>query len=294
MQTQEGYLDVPGGQVWYKVVGTGEATPLLTLHGGPGAGHDYIESLQELSTDRPVIFFDQLGCGKSDKPDDLSLWRLDRFVDEVSAVRKALGLEKVHLLGQSWGGWLAIEYMIGEPTGIASLTLASTSASIPQFVSEAGKLISELPGNMGETIRRLELEGDFGNPKFEAAMMEFYKRHLCRLDPWPDPVIRSIGNLDGNIVYQTMNGPTEFTVIGNLKDWDRTDKLSKIVAPTLITCGGYDEVPEACSKTLLQGITNSQMYVFKQSSHMAHLEEKESYLELVGRFLEESDQTATL
>ena len=106
---REGYADVPGGRVWYKVVGSGGGVPLLTLHGGPGAGHDYLESLEALSSDRPVIFFDQLGCGKSDQPEDVSLWRIERYVDEVKALREALSLDRIHLFGQSWGGWLAIE-----------------------------------------------------------------------------------------------------------------------------------------------------------------------------------------
>ena len=290
MREEEGHIDVPGGQVWYKVVGSGESVPLLTLHGGPGGGHDYLEPLNALASERPVVFFDQLGCGKSDTPDDVSLWRIDRFVDEVTAVRDALGLDRIHLLGHSWGGWLAIEYMLGAPSGVISLTLASTSASIPQFVYEAGKLISELPREMAETMRRLEAEGDFENPEFEAGMMEFYKRHLCRLDPWPDPIMRSLENLDGNIVYETMNGPTEFTVIGNMKDWNRIEKLSEIVAPTLITCGRYDELTPACSRTLHQGIMNSRMHVFERSAHMAHLEETESYLQILSEFLRDFDQ----
>ena len=290
MREGEGHIDVPGGQVWYKVVGSGESVPLLTLHGGPGGGHDYLEPLNALASERPVVFFDQLGCGKSDTPDDVSLWRIDRFVDEVTAVRDALGLDRIHLLGHSWGGWLAIEYMLGAPSGVVSLTLASTSASIPQFVYEAGKLISKLPREMAETMRRLEAEGDFENPEFEAGMMEFYKRHLCRLDPWPDPIMRSLENLDGNIVYETMNGPTEFTVIGNMKDWNRIEKLSEIVAPTLITCGRYDELTPACSRTLHQGIMNSRMHVFERSAHMAHLEETESYLQILSEFLRDFDQ----
>ena len=290
MREEEGHIDVPGGQVWYKVVGSGESVPLLTLHGGPGGGHDYLEPLNALASERPIVFFDQLGCGKSDTPDDVSLWRIDRFVDEVTVVRDALGLDRIHLLGHSRGGWLAIEYMLGAPSGVISLTLASTSASIPQFVYEAGKLISELPREMAETMRRLEAEGDFENPEFEAGMMEFYKRHLCRLDPWPDPIMRSLENLDGNIVYETMNGPTEFTVIGNMKDWNRIEKLSEIVAPTLITCGRYDELTPACSRTLHQGIKNSRMHVFERSAHMAHLEETESYLQILSEFLRDFDQ----
>ncbi|MDP6452271.1 MAG: proline iminopeptidase, partial [SAR202 cluster bacterium] len=132
-------------------------------------------------------------------------------------------------------------------------------------------------------------KGDFGSPEYEVGLMEFYRRHLCRLDPWPEPLMRSVENLDGNIVYETMNGPTEFTVIGNLKDWDRTDKLGDIVTPTLITCGRHDEVTPACSETLHRGITNSKMHVFERSAHMAHLEETESYLQILREFIREAE-----
>ena len=141
----EGYVKVPGGQVWYKVVGSGEGAPLLMLHGGPGGGHDYLEPFETLASERSVVFFDQLGCGKSEKPDDVSLWRIERYVDEVAAVREALGLKRVHLLGHSWGGWLAIEYMLGKPAGVVSLILGSTSASLWQYAEEAARLKAMLP-----------------------------------------------------------------------------------------------------------------------------------------------------
>ncbi len=145
MHTEEGTVEVEGGyRVWYRRVGDG-GVPLLILHGGPGAGHDYLEPLEALCADRTVVFYDQLGCGRSDRPEDTSLWRIERFVVEVDAVREALGLETVHLLGQSWGGWLAIEYMLTDPRGVIGLVLASTSASIPQFVAEAERLKAALP-----------------------------------------------------------------------------------------------------------------------------------------------------
>ena len=283
---REGHISVPGGEVWYKVVGSGNATPLLTLHGGPGAGHDYLEPLEALAADRPVVFFDQLGCGKSDMPDDASLWRIERFVEEVAAVRKALDLERVHLFGQSWGGWLAIEYMMSGPAGIDSLILASTSASVPQFAEEAARLKSTLPKAILETLNRYEATGDYDNPEYEEAMMEFYTRFVCRLDPWPDPLERSLNNLMTNAgAYEAIQGPNEFTITGNLKDWDRTDRLSEITVPTLITCGRHDELGPACADTLHSGISNSEVHIFEKSAHVAHLEETESYLQVMREFL---------
>jgi proline-specific peptidase len=272
--------------VWYKIVGSGDAVPLLTLHGGPGAGHDYLEPLEALASERPVVFFDQLGCGQSDKPDDVSLWRIERFVEEVAAVRKALDLECVHLLGHSWGGWLAIEYLMGKPSGVVSLILASTSASMQQYADEAMRLKATLPPDVLETLHRYEAAGDYHNPEYENAMMAFYTRFVCRLDPWPEPLMRTLNNVGNNPVpYETMQGPNEFTITGNLTGWDRIHRLGDIAVPTLITCGRYDEVGPACAETLRRGIPHSEMRIFEQSAHMAMLEETERYLQVVREFL---------
>ncbi len=288
-RTSAGRIPVPGGDVWFETVGSGDGIPLLTLHGGPGVGHDYLEPLSVLGTDRRVVFYDQLGCGRSDKPEDPSLWRIDRFVQEVTAVREALGLDRVHLWGHSWGGWLAIEYMMGKPPGVASLTLASTSASLPQWAGETARLVNSLPDGARETIRRCEEGGDFQNPEYEAAMMEFYRRYVCRSEPWPEPLMRSLNNLMGDPVahssYVTIQGPTEFTITGNLKDWDRTVHLREIAVPTLLTFGRYDEFTPACAETLSDGIGNAEVHVFEESAHMAHLEEPEEYACVLRGFL---------
>jgi proline-specific peptidase len=287
MKAEEGRINVDGYQIWYHRVGTG-GIPLLTLHGGPGAGHDYLEPLEKLATDRSVIFYDQLGCGKSDQPDDRSLWRIERFVAEVNTVRQSLGLEQVHLLGQSWGGWLAIEYMLSQPQGVVSLILASTSASLPQFVAETTRLKTELPLEIHQTLQQYEAMGDYHHPDYEAAVFEFYKRHVCRLNPWPEPLLRTAANLNGNAVYETMmGGPNELIVIGNLKNWDRTDRLGEILVPTLITVGRYDELTPTCAETLHRAIPNSRMVIFEESAHLAHLEEPDKYRQVVADFMVE-------
>lgn len=290
MTGAEGYVPVDGHRVWYRRVGDGPGTPLLTLHGGPGASHDYLEPLAALGDDRPVVFFDQLGGGRSDRPGDPSLWRIDRFCDEVDQVREALGLDRIHLLGQSWGGWLAVEYMLTRPHGIVGLVLASTSASIPQFVAEAERLKAALPLEASETMSRHEAAGTLDHPDYLAAVDLFYRRHLCRLDPWPDCLMRSSEGLESNQVYLTMNGPNEFTVTGNLKDWDRVDRLGEIDAPTLITVGRFDEVTPACAETLHDGIAGSRLVVFENSAHSAHLEEEEEYLRVLRGFLSDLDR----
>ena len=290
LPTKEGIINIPEGKIWYLIVGSGDQIPILTLHGGPGAGHDYLESFEKLaSKDRRVIFYDQLGCGKSDLPNDKSLWHIDRSVQEVNLVRQALKLDQIHLIGQSWGGWLSIEYMLSQPTGVQSLVLASTSASIPEFVEEANKLKALLPKETRDTLEYYESKQDYHNPKYEEAVMEFYKRHVCRMDVWPDCIMRTIDNLDRNQVYETMNGPNEFTVIGNLKNWNRINRLGEINTPTLITVGKYDEITPKCSQTIHNGIKNSQMHIFQKSGHTAHLEEMEEYMEIVKKFITKNE-----
>jgi proline-specific peptidase len=176
--------------------------------------------------------------------------------------------------------------VLTHPSDVASLTLASTSASLPQFVAEAARLKAALPPDVYATLQRYEAVGDYHHVEYEDAVWEFYQRHLCRLpQPWPDSIQRTGANLANNPVYETMNGPNEFMVIGNLKDWDRTDHLGEITVPTLITVGRYDEITPACAETLHQGIPHSQMVILEQSAHMAHIEEPDKYLRVVADFL---------
>ena len=289
----EGYVEVEGGRVWYRRLGEGDALPVLLLHGGPGAAHDYMLPLAErLSEHRPAIVYDQLGCGRADRPDDTSLWTVDRSVTEVDQVRAALGLDRCHLLGQSWGGWLAIDYMARGPVGVAGLVLASTSASIAQFVAGARRLIDALPEPHRTALQELGARGEYDHPDYRAAEQEFYRRHLCRMDPWPEALVRSSDQMEGNQVYATMNGPTEFDVIGRLRTWDRTPDLGRIDVPTLITCGRYDEIAPACSETIAEGIPDARVVVFEESAHVAHLEEAEAYAGTVEEFLESVEARA--
>jgi proline-specific peptidase len=290
----EGYVEVEGGRVWYRRLGEGDALPVLLLHGGPGAAHDYMLPLAErLSEHRPAIVYDQLGCGRADRPDDTSLWTVDRSVTEVDQVRAALGLDRCHLLGQSWGGWLAIDYMARGPAGVAGLVLASTSASIAQFVAGARRLIDALPEPHRTALQELGARGEYDHPDYRAAEQEFYRRHLCRMDPWPEALVRSSDQMEGNQVYATMNGPTEFDVIGRLRTWDRTPDLGRIDVPTLITCGRYDEITPACSETIAKGIPDARVVVFEESAHVAHLEEAEAYAGTVEEFLQSVEARAT-
>jgi len=288
---REGGLPSQGYNVWYRIVGDDDgATPLLVLHGGPGAAHDYLDSLEDMATTgRRVVFYDQLGCGLSDRPDDPALWTIDFFVREVDTVRQALGLDKIHLLGQSWGGMLAMAYMLTKPEGVVSLTIASSPSSVPAWMVELARLRDDLPPTVQATLLRYEEAGTTDSPVYEEASLAFYRRHLCRLDPWPHGLIRSMGPQMGQQVYLTMNGPSEFHVIGSLRDFDLHDRLHEITTPTLVTGGRFDEVTPAITAAVHEAIPGSEYVVFEHSSHTAHLEERALYMSVLGDFLSKTD-----
>jgi proline-specific peptidase len=287
---REGMIDFRGHRVWYAIVGASGAPgklPLLCLHGGPGAGHDYLEPLARMAdTGRQVIFHDQLGCGNSDQPDDPSLWTVALFREEVDVVRRALGLDRIHLLGQSWGGMLAMEYALTRPPGLASLTLASSPASMIQWASETDRLRRELPADVRAILDAHERAGTTESAEYQGAVMVFYRRHLIRTDPMPECVARTFAKLERNPqVYHVMNGPSEFHAVGSLKDWDITGRLGEIRVPTLVTSGRHDECTPLVAGTVHRGIPGSEWVVFEESAHMAHVEEADRYLAVLGDFL---------
>jgi proline-specific peptidase len=236
------------------------------------------------SDTRRVIFYDQLGCGRSDQPNNPSLWTIERTVSEIGTVRRALSLENVHLWGQSFGGLFALEYALSKPQGLTSLILASSTSSIPLWIVEANRLREALPPDIQATLLRHEQAGTTDDPEYLQATTVFYDRHVIRLKPIPEHVQRAMDQ--AGQVYYTMNGPSEFHVIGTIKDWDRTDRLSEIRVPTLITSGRYDESTPLLNEVLHNGIVGSEWVLFEQSSHMAHVEERELYLSTVKAFLE--------
>lgn len=286
-ESREGYSDLPGGKVWWRKVGSGAKTPLLLLHGGPGAGHDYLEPLAALAGDRPVIFYDQLGCGRSDKPDAPSLWTADHFVREIDLLRRALNLPRILLYGHSWGGWLAQEYMrSGAGAGsVEALILASTSASAAEFVAGASRLLAALPDGMDATRRRLEAAGRIDGPEYKAIVDAFYDRYLVHVDQPPAYLTRSFENLASSRTYPAMNGPNEFTVTGTLKGWDARAALPAITIPTLILTAEWDEVTLDCHQRLHAGIRGSQLQVIPQARHLAMVERPQAYLRILDAFL---------
>ena len=284
----EGTVGFRGYRTWYKIVGKLDSVsrklPLLVLHGGPGFPHDYLEDLAQLADGgRAVVFYDQLGCGKSDHPDEPGLWVMDTFVEEVNGIREGIGLDRLHLLGHSWGGWLALEYVLRRPPGLASLVLASTCASVPAFAAETKRLKESLPVDLQETIDRHEAAGTTDDGAYVEATMAYYTQWVCRRYPFPEHVMRSFTNIREE-VYGAMQGP-EWNVTGNLKDWDVTDRLGELDLPVLITSGRYDEMTPTLVQPLVESIRGAESVLFEESAHLAMAEEPELYLRVVESFL---------
>jgi proline-specific peptidase len=288
----EGYAPFRGYRTWYRLIGEpawdAERAPIMILHGGPGATHDYLENLAALAAQkRRVLLYDQLGNGNSDHPSNPALWTVELFVAELANLRQTLGLERVHILGQSWGGMLAMEYALTQPAGLLSLVIADSPASIPQWVAEANRLREELPPEVQATLLKHEADGTTSDPAYQEAMMVFYQRHVCRLDPMPAHVQRTFEHLANTPeVYMTMNGPSEFHVIGTLKTWNIVDRLPEITVPTLLLSGRYDEATPAIVETIHQRIPGAEWVIFEQSSHLPHVEEEQRFLATVNAFLD--------
>jgi proline iminopeptidase len=285
----EGFIEVEDGRVWYRIVGSGDATPLLLLHGGPGAPSSYLNPLEAVSEDRPVIFYDQLGAGRSDRPSDTTLWRIDRFVRELEQVREALDLERVHILGHSWGSMLAVDYLLTEPAGVESVILASPVLSVRRWAEDADRLIAELPDEYRTAIEEHEGAGTTDSTEYQEATMEYYRRYLSRSDPWSPDLVEAFDDLNEE-VYGFMWGPSEFTATGSLSTYERESELGNLELPILFTAGRYDEAtPESVEH--FHGLApNSEVEIFENSAHMTMLDEPESYVAAIRDFLSRVEQ----
>ena len=281
---REGFIEVPGGRVWYRSVGEG-GTPLLCLHGGPGFTHYYLEPLEALADRRQVIFYDQLGCGRSDRPEDGALWTVDRFVEELVAVRAALGLERLHLFGSSWGGMLAMQYVLDRRPELESLILCGRPASMIRWVKDCDELLAAGPDEVRQVIREHEEAGFTACPEYQSAILGFYREHVCRLSPWPAGLERSFAEA-GYAVYTAMNGPSEFTVTGSLKTGDIMDRLGEIDVPTLLLGGRYDECRPGHLEEMHRRIAGSRLAIIEDASHLCFAERPGEFNDLVNSFLD--------
>jgi len=281
-------------QTWYKIFGDLKSgvRPVVVLHGGPGLSHHYVLPFKDLHTrfNIPVVFYDQIGIGESSHRRDApkEFWSLKLWMDELDNVLQQLGIkDNFDLAGHSWGAMLAAHYVSHRhPAGLRHLVLASGAPSMALWVESTRQLLQELPAELRATIEKHEKEGTTKDPEYEKGMKVFYDKHVCKLAQWPEELLTSFGAMQADpTVYSTTLGPSEFTIIGTLKDWSCLDQIHTINVPTLLTNGADDEAQAVCVEPFFAKIQKVRWVTFANSSHMAFFEERDRYFELVGKFL---------
>ena len=292
MSDSEGEVTWDGHRTWYRQRGElapGGPAPVVLLHGGPGGTHDYLEPLLALAdSGRPVILYDQVGNGRSQHLRDAprEFWTVELFKRELVCLLETLGIEDRYLLlGQSWGGMLALEHALERPPGLIGMVVADSPASMPLWVEEANRLRTALPPEVQSVLTSHERAGTTDSPHYTRAVDAFNRLYVCRLDPWPEPLQRAFAlQQEDPTVYGTMIGPSEFYVTGSLKDWDITDRLHEIATPTLLISGLHDEATPRIVEEVHRRIDGSTWELFESSSHTPHLEEPQRFLASCERF----------
>lgn len=279
----EGFVEVTGGKVWYEIVGSGTETPLLVIHGAcvPSA---YLKPLEALAEDRPVIFYDQLTCGKSVGPSDTALWTIERFVEEIALIRETLGLDEVHIYGHSWGTILAAEYMLTKPTGVRSLTMAGPAFSIPRYVQDTNDLVSTLPDSVWQVIVDCERDGTLDSPDYLSAKMVYYGTFFARRQPWSDELNETFAQVNHEM-WNYILGPEMLACTGSICDYDCTDRLGEITTPTLLTAGEYDEARPATVEYYQSLISGSEIAILENCGHLTIQDDPETDIRIIHDFL---------
>jgi len=284
---REGRLAVQGGSIWYRVSGEGRGTPVILLHGGPGYSSFYLKPLEALGNDRPVVRYDQLGGGRSDRTSDTTLFTIAHFVGELEALRAHLGYERVHLVGHSWGTILAFEYYRAHPEHVASLTLESPALDIPTWERNARRMVGTLPDSMQRAIRVHEADGTFDAPEYQAAVGEFMQRFVMRRPVQADlDSLMSTVNAD---LYNYMQGPSEFTITGTLKRYNVAPLLGSVRVPTLYTVGEYDEAGPPTVRHFAELTPGARVVVIPGAAHLTQWDAPEANVAALRDFLRSVD-----
>ncbi len=285
----EAMLRVADGRIWYKITGTGRGTPVILLHGGPGYSSFYLKPFEALGDDRPVVRYDQLGGGKSDRITDTTLFTIDHFVRELDSLRAHLGCQRVHLLGHSWGTILAFEYYRAHPEHVASLILGSAALDMPTWERNTRRLVGTLSDSAQRAIRVREAQGQFDAPDYQTALGEFYGRYV-----WRHPVQADLDSTFATAsaaIYTYMQGPSEFTITGTLKRYDVTAQLATIRVPTLYTVGEFDEANPPTIRHFAELTPGAHVAVLAGAAHLTPWDAPEENLRIVRAFLRRSDST---
>jgi L-proline amide hydrolase len=296
LKQREGRAAFGPYETWYRITGdlASKKPPVFILHGGPGAAHNYVDAYKLLAQGgRAVIHYDQLGCGNSTllPKKGKSFWTVQLFIDELNNLVDHLGQRKAfHVLGQSWGGMLGAEYGVTRPKGLKSLTIANSPASMKLWVSEAMRMRKQMPQHIQDALNRHEKKGTTDSKEYQDATMWVYERHVCRIVPFPKEVQATFAQVAKNpTVYNVMNGPNEFFVVGTLKNWSVVDRLKRINVPTYVLSGYYDEATPACVAPFKDKIKGAIAEIYSNSSHMPHVEEQALCMKNVGTFLKNND-----
>lgn len=252
----------------------------MTLHGGPGYPSASLQTLEALSLERRVVFYDQLGCGNSDRPDDPGLWTTERFVDELGRLLDHLDLDRVHLLGHSWGTMLAVDFYLSRPEAVRSMILVSPALSATRWKDDSERLISRFPAE----LKAIHANPDAGEEDVEKLKSEYMSRHFLRLEDEPEPVTRAKEGF-GPQVYFTMWGPNEFTPTGSLEGYERTDVLSTVDVPVLYLCGRHDSATPESTRYYASLTPGAETRVFEKSSHHSFIEDAASFMATAEAFL---------
>ena len=281
----EGRIAVPGGEVWYRKMGSG-GVPLVIVHGGPGFPCDILfDAFEPLAAEREVVWYDQLGVGNSDPIEDPALLTVERFLDELGAVIAGLGLSRPHVYGHSWGAMLGLQYAAERAPDWTSLVCASGMASIPRFCAEVRELMAALPGDVLERTYGRELAGTTDDPDYMVALDEFMRAHTLRN---PNPPVAMDWSRASLITFKTMIGHGDHHVSGTLSEWDIFDRLERIELPTLVLGGEHDESVPAHLADIASRIPDAEHVTQLGASHIAYLEEepiRREYAAIVRRFL---------
>lgn len=286
----DGRLAVHGGNIWYKVSGSGNGTPVVLLHGGPGSSSFYMKPFEDLGNDRQVVRYDQLGGGKSDKITDTTMFTIDHFVAELDSLRSALGVKKWHLVGHSWGTILAVEYYRTHPEHVASLSLCSPALDLAAWAKNARQSLTTLSDSAQEAIRKAEATRKYDEPSYMNALNEFYVKYFVR-----HPVAADMDSMMATYnvkMYNYMQGPSEFAITGTLKDYDATPFLPQIKVPALYTVGEFDGANPALVKHFASLTPGAQVVVLAGAAHITPWDARDENVRIVAEFLRSADSLA--
>ena len=277
----------PNGQVYYRIYGEEPGrTPIVALHGGPAGGHTYMRPYSALATDRQVVLYDQSGCGRSARPADLSLYTIDRYVGELEALRSHLGLERMIVLGHSWGSVLAPAYAASYPDRVEAIVLTGSVTRYRDYQEAALRWLRAMGPGVVATVQAAEKSGNTADPAYQKILDEYYHAHVIRLKTWPQWVLDTFGDLDDNPVYKSLNGTSEFSLTGTLLNVDLRPKLARLHMPALVSCGEFDEAPPWVGRKVAAALSNAQFHAFPGLGHCPHIEDPERAMAVTRSFIQ--------